>query len=98
MRSYLQIALQVACPAQPIPSDPEPHARASTKHVPSQLRPSPIKAADKRKAQSNGLAPCGSSDCAGCYDVGDARKIHPPKIGEGYREWLERWKPNGKVQ
>jgi hypothetical protein len=57
--------------------------------------------AERSKARILGaqpLAACGSSHCAGCYDVGDGRKIHPPKIGEGYRKWLERWKPNGKVQ
>ena len=31
------------------------------------------------------LAPCGSPDCAGCYDVSEGRKIHPPKCGEDYR-------------
>ena len=38
------------------------------------------------------LAPCGSAQCAGCYDVGDGRKIHPPKCGTGFlrwRAWLE---------
>ena len=44
------------------------------------------------------LAPCGSAACAGCYDVGDGRKIHPPKCGEDYRIWLERWEAKGKVQ
>ena len=37
-------------------------------------------------------AACGSPDCAGCYDVGDGRKIHPPKCGTGFlrwRAWLE---------
>ena len=32
------------------------------------------------------LAPaalCGSPDCAGCYDIGEGRKIHPPRVGEG---------------
>jgi hypothetical protein len=43
------------------------------------------------------VAPCGSSHCAGCYDVGE-RKIHPPKCGENYRKWLERWKPRGGTQ
>jgi hypothetical protein len=47
-----------------------------------------------------GLAPCGcgSLDCEGCCDVGAGRKIHPPKIGEDYRKWLERWKAKGKPQ
>jgi hypothetical protein len=38
------------------------------------------------------LAPCGSPFCAGCYDVGDGRKIHPPKCGAEFlrwRAWLE---------
>ena len=54
--------------------------------------------ADKPEAQSDSLAPCGSSDCAGCYDVGDGRRIHPPKCGEKYRAWLERWETRGRVQ
>jgi hypothetical protein len=44
------------------------------------------------------LAACGSPHCAGCYDVGDEKKIHPPKCGEDYLKWLERWKPTGKAQ
>jgi hypothetical protein len=43
-------------------------------------------------------APCGSPDCAACYDIGDERKIHPPKCGSEYRKWLERWQPKGKPQ
>jgi hypothetical protein len=50
------------------------------------------------EALRTGLAACGSPHCAGCYDVGDGRKIHPPKIGEDYRKWLERWESKGKVQ
>jgi hypothetical protein len=50
------------------------------------------------EALRTGLAACGSPHCAGCYEVGDGRKIHPPKIGEDYRKWLERWKPRGKPQ
>ena len=41
---------------------------------------------------------CGSAHCIGCYDVGDGRKIHPPKCGEKYRKWLERWQPKGRPQ
>lgn len=44
------------------------------------------------------LAACGMSHCAGCYDVGNGRKIHPPKCGKEHRAWLERWKPMGKPQ
>lgn len=43
-------------------------------------------------------ATCGSPNCAGCYEVGDERKIHPPKIGKDYQKWLERWKARGSVQ
>jgi len=38
------------------------------------------------------LAACGSPHCAGCYEVGDGRKIHPPKCGADFlrwRAWLE---------
>ena len=38
------------------------------------------------------IAACGSPHCAGCYDVGDGRKIHPPKCGADFlrwRAWLE---------
>ena len=44
------------------------------------------------------VAACGSAPCAGCYDGEDGRKIHPPKCGERYRKWLERWQPEGKPQ
>jgi hypothetical protein len=47
---------------------------------------------------SNGLAPCGSLHCAGCYEVGHGKKIHPPKCGEGYRKWLEAWEAKGKLE
>jgi hypothetical protein len=43
-------------------------------------------------------ASCGMLHCAGCYEVGEGRKIHPPKIGVDYLKWLECWKPRGKMQ
>jgi hypothetical protein len=52
----------------------------------------------KAESGTSAGAPCGSPHCAGCYDVGDGRKIHPPKCGEEYRKWLERWQPKGKPQ
>jgi hypothetical protein len=38
------------------------------------------------------------SSCAGCYEVEPGVRIHPPKCGEGYRTWLERWEANGRLQ
>jgi hypothetical protein len=35
-------------------------------------------------------ATCGWPDCAGCYDLGDGRKIHPPKCGPDYLERGDR--------
>jgi len=63
-------------------------------------QPVTIASAPPVKAESSTAttALCNSPDCAGCYDVGDGRKIHPPKCGEDYRKWLERWKPTGKAQ
>jgi hypothetical protein len=37
-------------------------------------------------------AACPSPHCAGCYDVGDGRKIHSPRCGADFlrwRAWLE---------
>ncbi len=50
--------------------------------------------------QTRGLAPCGSPKCGGCYvvDAETGAKIHPPKCGEDYRAWLERWEAKGRVQ
>jgi hypothetical protein len=44
------------------------------------------------------LVACGSSHCAGCYEVAPGVRIHPPKCGEDYRAWLERWEAKSKVQ
>lgn len=43
------------------------------------------------------MAPCGSPHCAGCYEVGEGKKIHPPKIGKAYRQWTDKW-ASRKVQ
>ena len=43
-------------------------------------------------------AVCGSPHCAGCYEVAPGVQIHPPKCGEDYRAWLERWEAKGRVQ
>lgn len=48
--------------------------------------------------EGNELAACGSPECAGCYDVGQGNKIHPPKIGPDYIGWHKRWEPKGTVQ
>lgn len=50
------------------------------------------------KLVSNGIAPCGSPYCAGCYDIGDGLKIHPPKASAEWEAWLRKWEPKGKVQ
>jgi hypothetical protein len=49
-------------------------------------------------AETRASSSCGSPDCAGCYDVGDGKKIHPPKCGHGYSDWLKRWEPRGRTQ
>jgi hypothetical protein len=40
------------------------------------------------QVETNGLEDtvgCKSPRCAGCYDVGDGAKIHPPICGNGYK-------------
>lgn len=44
------------------------------------------------------LAACGSPECAGCYDIGQGNRIHPPKIGPDYAGWYKRWEPKSTVQ
>jgi len=97
MPSYLEIALRAASPARSVPSEPRPDAQAPATPVASQQSPAPTKprpeVPDARK-----LAPCDSPDCTGCYEVTPGVRIHPPKCGEDYRAWLERWEAKGRVQ
>lgn len=51
-----------------------------------------------RERDQGERAACDSPNCAGCYDLGDGRRIHPPKCGDDYRAWLERWDAKGRVQ
>lgn len=52
------------------------------------------------EAQTGGLAPCGSPQCAACYvvDAETGAKIHPPKCGQKHLDWLKRWEPKGRTQ
>jgi len=51
-----------------------------------------------QESGSEEVAACGSPHCAGCYEVAPGVRIHPPKCGKEYGEWLERWEPKEKVQ
>lgn len=33
----------------------------------------------EKRPQPEDLAPCGDPNCAGCYDVGEGVRIHPPR-------------------
>lgn len=67
--------------------------------VASQSQPLEAGEIGVRLAQT-ALAPCGSTDSAGCYSVGviDGRErfIHPPKASEDWLEWLRKWEPKGE--
>ena len=41
---------------------------------------------------------CGSPRCAGCYEVGNGRRVHPPKSGQDFLDWLLKWEAKGRVQ
>lgn len=50
-----------------------------------------------RRAQGQSpLPPCGSPDRGGCYDIGEGRRIHPPKVSPEWLEWLARWQPKSQ--
>jgi hypothetical protein len=91
MSSYLDIALRVAGPPHCLP-DKQKSAEGKPCPIPAPAAPL------REVAEAENLAACGSPHCAGCYDVGDGKKIHRPKIGEDYRRWLEHWKPKEKPQ
>ena len=38
-----------------------------------------IKTQLAKASQPEGLADCGSEHCAGCYEVGDGIRVHPPR-------------------
>jgi hypothetical protein len=44
------------------------------------------------------VAACGSTGCAGCYEVEPGVRIHPPKSSDEWKEWLLRWEPTGMAQ
>jgi hypothetical protein len=41
---------------------------------------------------------CGSPHCAGCYNVGDGKKIHPPRCGEAFLRWRAWLEGKGQIQ
>ena len=82
--SYLEMALKASKARQTAKEELETDRQTP---APAASTPAPID-----------LAPCGSPDCGGCYDIGDGRKIHPPKPTEAWLAWLERWEPKGKPQ
>jgi|SRR5215470_6395779 len=62
-----------------------------------EAKPAILEALRNQLAEARtGSAACGSPHCAGCYDVGDGRKIHPPKCEEKYRKWMQRCQLKGK--
>jgi hypothetical protein len=95
MPSYLEIALRVTGTSQSVYSDPRPDPRASSKRVANETFPSPVEVAARPQPHSKALAPCGSPHCAGCYDVGDGGKIHPPKCGKDFLTWFTEWEGKG---
>jgi len=49
-----------------------------------------------RESQSGlGLCP-GPTHCGGCYEVSPNKWMHPPRVPEKWRAWLENWQPDGK--
>jgi hypothetical protein len=57
--------------------------QAAPERTPSAARERDVPEVNSEPVRES-LALCGSPDCGGCYDVGDGRKIHPPKCGAGW--------------
>ena len=89
MGRYLSLAMKAArvvesAEERPVPSSPAPAA--------------PRPSVETGRPQPGALAPCASPHCAGCYEVEPGRKIHPPKCGQDYLDWLLEWEAKGRVQ
>ena len=63
-----------------------------------EAKPAILEAVRSRLQLGAGNVGCGSPHCAGCYEVEQGVRIHPPRCGASYRRWLERWQPKGKPQ
>jgi hypothetical protein len=86
MPSYLEIALRAASSAKPPDMDLD-------------SRPASAGRATRAESHEPKNSPaCGSPDCAGCYEVMPGVRIHPPKCGDDYRGWRQRWEAKGRVQ
>ena len=72
--------------------------------VPSHLKPLvaehrvEIRALVLQGATKETTPPCGSEQCAGCYRVAPGVHLHPPHSSADWRNWLNRWSPEGRVQ
>ena len=71
MSSYLEIALRVANRIQSVGSEP---AAGISQPMGSIVEKSRSEITTQTVIKSGATAACGSSHCAGCYDVGDGRK------------------------
>jgi hypothetical protein len=96
--SCLEIALRVAA-SMARPRDGE----AADGHRSAAVQPTGQQALVAREPAGDpsamgGVASCGLSHCAGCYQVAPGVRIHPPRCGAGYLEWLTAWEQKGRVQ
>jgi len=101
--SYLEMALRVGRSLDAPNAGCSAEARPAPAPVPVSAPiaspvPKPANAIEARESKREELSACGSPNCAGCYDVGDGRKIHPPKCSEEYLAWHEKWEAKGKIQ
>jgi hypothetical protein len=107
MGRYLTLAMNVGRDEERLASKPavSPMLSGAARAAPQaaqRVRQNPFGQTDAaivvRLPTSDNAAPvaaCGSPLCAGCYDVGDGRKIHPPRCGE---EWLLRLETKCRIQ
>jgi hypothetical protein len=95
MGRYLKLAMTVISGQEPM--RPAVALMATERKEESTLAHK-VEPCSVKNSEIQDFAACGSPDCAGCYDVGDGKKIHPPKCGQAYSDWLKRWEPKGRKQ
>jgi hypothetical protein len=99
MGRYLKLAMTVANRQEPMQLAVVAVAAEGKGRPPLTRKADPcVRQPEIQGIEIQDLAACGSPACAGCYDVGDGKKIHPPKCGHGYSDWLKHWEPRGRTQ
>jgi len=63
-------------------------ALAESRSVPASVPGQEKVGTERYTDEANGRspAPCGSLCCAGCYEIGDGKRVHPPRCSQDWQK------------